>query len=1125
MSWEGQRYTKDKDGNAWVNFDPEIEAGIQTIGKLYGLDPVSDLREIFQIVRLATGLSGDRDVKYFMKNGPDGKHETSGQEPSGEVYAEIFLYGVEAIIASQQTFGHPFGFTRYNANNLCGTRPRFPVGVIPKDLAMKITGENSSIEMTAEELVEAALDTWNSPTGTYHQLVAWTTAHDEGAMLRSYEDIVRATCTYAGYNMEDYGVSPIPFLSKSQLIAENMAFRDTLTNVDPEHAQQVADAELERFNKAAEYKRKWAKSKEGKSNEILSDALSIWRGFHVMGNVPLMVSAVAEKGKGMGEAYVNAKIDFVGTTADGRSKQIYKLPDRFWRDLTATEADRIVESVSALELLITVAGGRRDLLLLYSQTGRPMTMDAVQKWINDQLPEANYPKARELCQKAQKLYEKLMLGDNVAKTMTAKAYTQNLAASIAHNELNITGAELAAALKDNPAGLFSDIAGTNEVYQAYHKTFNSTYQRVSPLSVAINSIMAKNGKRDAMVAFILNAPYLSYSIKVLEAWVPGTNTMEYLAAYGLVKAGVVDQTVLEASIGGMEDTFSEGLKTCIRYDLARFGSTAMQALAHLAIISIFGGIDPPDDDDDEEFYKASLMDYRYWKLPNPFTGEKESVMMSWWLDDLTQWSIPVTVGIAAFQKTGDAALAWDIAWRGCVEMLASNKVTAGMESLLSLPQTMEKLRSGEIDNASLGQTLALELEDRLLKFVSDPMALAQFHDTLHTGEFERDIWKDNDGSNRNAFFARMQQFALNNDMFGFIAGMLSDGNYGWSATQLRTEYDKYEEQQAELYGSKLYFESHGNLDPNNPDSWAAYFEYLKSLEEKYDTTAGMAAADIRISKSDAYQVGNWINEQMSKMYDDLDNLAINNPSQYYATKDSIYAQINQLKNFKADLYYDNLIFDKAQYNVVYNDKVNVGHTGIYKDYGNNTIAGDFTPWATPDKGGTNVNNNAYDEIKFRDIHTDEGFKTEKYTNDGRTSDGRYWVPAEKKSELTDERKAEIAKAGYTSNDYKNLSFADQCAVDSAIMAARKEEIRQNASASGNVRGSSYGSRSYSSGYRSYSGGGGGYQTRVYWNNVGTLSTQRPQQMSTRSPYSANKNYLQPNVKTKGSRDAYQRSEY
>lgn len=88
----------------------------------------------------------------------------------------------------------------------------------------------------------------------------------------------------------------------------------------------------------------------------------------------------------------------------------------------------------------------------------------------------------------------------------------------------------------------------------------------------------------------------------------------------------------------------------------------------------------------------------------------------------------------------------------------------------------------------------------------------------------------------------------------------------------------------------------------------------------------------------------------------------------------------------------------------------------------------------------------------------------------------------------------------------------------------------DSSSGGNGGGGGYGGGSYYSGrsYRRYYGGGGGgggynYNPRIY-SSPRQVYSQRASGMSTRQPYKATTTYLRPAFYTKGSREAYKRSD-
>ena len=1150
---EGQRPVFDEaSGNYYMRYSPVVEDCIKTVCNYFGWDAERDTKHAFQILRLVTGYSKDRDAQLWTNNDPT---KNNGTE---DAFESFIVNGTKLLAASMTESGHPFKFTRANVENMGPSVGglRFPVGVVPWDLAVAMTeNPNSALYNVPPQVVQDVAKTqW---LDAKEKLRSYCVANRKMDKIPVYEDMVRALCAMDSsgrLNAKEFGVDDVGD-GFARAYEANIYFRDALNRVDPEHANQVADAELERYNKAVARRSKSFDAKAdphkkkrdlldkdgnkigeeeyytGKAyDEIASFGLGIWRMLHTVGNIPLMISSPIEQAKGLFESKVSSWQELWG-------KEEYAMPHDWFKDLQSEK--EFLDAANAAQLLIQVGDNTRDLLLMFAQTGQPMTTANAQAFINKQMPEATLPRLKKITDKAQKMADAIMVGD----IATAKPFARQLINNFQVEQSKIDGvdgATMAEALNQNPIEVFTEIAKSEAFWSAYHRTVNGSYKRISPASCLVKSMLGKNGMTDLFASWATNSPFFNFAVQMFEAWFPMSNTIEYMATYGLVKAGKVDKVAMEASIGGMGKTYEEGLKMCIRYDLLRFGGTALQAFAHLAIISAFGGPEPPDgDDDDPDEALARMQDYRYWKLPNPITGEKEPVMISWWLDDLTQWSIPVAIGISAAEKSGDPGLGFLIAYNGCLDMMAGNKVMQGMEALADLGEACKLIALGSGDKIK-PPNMESELTKRLLHMFSDPMIISQFHDMLHQGDFERDIYKKKDGTSRTNLEAQINSFALNNDLFGGILGLFTD--YGWEGSALRTEHDKDEELMAKEKGFAKWCERTG-MSMDDKAAQDLYAQQALDALSNYDTVADAVAAGWRLSKQDANYLSFYINDQISELTRNLDYLAVNDPSSYYATKDSTWAQINMLSNKKKDIFYDNMIYDPDMYNVLYNTQVNAGHRvdengkKIYIDYGNKA-ATPLSLWVSPDEGSTNVDNDANMEIKFRDIHvTKDGtagnkgdYRTEKFTNDNRTADGRYWIPAEHKTELTEEQIAALAAQGYNSAEYQALPFDAQLKVDAAIQKANKDKLKETAAANKSSGGTSWSKSSGGYSSKSYSSGGGGgssanYSPKIYNMKGGSLSVNKPASMYTKTPYSANKSYLSPDFQTAGSRNAYKRSEY
>lgn len=1129
--------------------DEETEGMLSQFASYFGLDPMKDLKTINQTMRLVLGYGADRDIQVFAKN-----PASVGQDVTTDVYKNMIRTALVLVDSSINEVGHPFAFTQANIDHPVAGHYRFPVGVIDAELAAKLSAREGSVMYgrSVEEIQRAAKESWLT---TKDILDNWAVNTKEGPAIRkSVLDMARAMCHYTGQATTDFGMEEMGQDKVLDLKYADRKFEDAIRNADPEHAdeliqrikEQRMQEQLARRNKAQEFanvmtaRATGAKEGTGKaSSEIASAALSAYRTLHIAGDIALATSSVAEQVKGLTEVSLMNKAFLLNDTDQ-------QLPKDWFSGMGANNQVQFLDAVNAIEMLIQAAGGRRDLLVDFLAKNDVISTQAVEAYMVDLMPEPQLPRLAEWTQKFKKVSDAIMVGDFATAKPFAKQLIGSFMVEQSRMEDGITGAQLAEALKENPQGALSVIAESDAFWNSYHRTVNTTYKRISPASVAMQSFLQRSGVWDLGTALLFNTGYLNYGLKVLEAWLPGSNTMQYLAVVAGTKAGVMDKTWLEASIGGTDalaGKYMAGLKTCLSYDLARFGSTLAQAMAHVAFIGFFGGVQPPDDDptESEEIRQAKKHDYRFWKVKNPFTGEWESIMVAWYMDDLTQWSIPAAIAISAWKNSDIDFNEKDMAQmaiNGGLDMLAGNRVLTGFQVLADTGKDI--FDGGDFDWSRFAINPGRELEARALKVLSDPMVVSQFHDLLHEGDFMRDPFLKTDGTSRTAREAQLNQWALNNDLGGWLLNRFGFGGdkWGWEGSALRTEFDRDDKLSADSNSFAEVCKRYG-IEQSDPEAAKRYFEDFKGMVAQKGSVAALAKDGYRMHKQDAYIINDYLNGEIDKLYDQMNYLAQHDISAYWDAKPGIYAKIEELKSWKNDIYYEGILFDKNQYNVLYNTQIKIpgvkdeNGKEVYVDFGDNPSEGLL--FNTVSHGTMkDTDENGYREHQFRNVYDSKSdtegnygdFRTDKYTDDGRTADGRKWIPVDtEKKTLTDEEIQELAAAGYGSTQYNSLNYADRLAVDAAIQDAKKDQVATTANNSSSKSGGTSWSRSYSYS-KSYSGGGGSteYNPKIYAIHAGNLSPNKPATLYSKSPYSTKVTYLSPQVTTKGSHGAYRRNE-
>jgi hypothetical protein len=116
------------------------------------------------------------------------------------------------------------------------------------------------------------------------------------------------------------------------------------------------------------------------------------------------------------------------------------------------------------------------------------------------------------------------------------------------------------------------------------------------------------------------------------------------------------------------------------------------------------------------------------------------------------------------------------------------------------------------------------------------------------------------------------------------------------------------------------------------------------------------------------------------------------------------------------------------------------------------------------------------------------------------------------------------------------TIAKVLGIDSYVTGQETSESSDTSSSSGGAKntptswvsrgggGASYSNRTYSNGGRSYSSySGSNYNPKIY-DTPRSVQSDKAQGLSVKTPYKATTTYLRPNFYTKGSREAYKRSD-
>jgi hypothetical protein len=216
---------------------------------------------------------------------------------------------------------------------------------------------------------------------------------------------------------------------------------------------------------------------------------------------------------------------------------------------------------------------------------------------------------------------------------------------------NVSGEEMIRSLLQTDAGR-----------EAFMTQGVTSLARKSPVNHLVRRVMTKNGITELAVRTMFDR-FPEYGIAKLERQVPFSNTISYLASYGISSSGdmlamsardvdnktaatVGDEMsrVRDYQMGGRQDFF-EGLRKNLLYDSVMGLSKLGLAALYKGIIEMLGGIHRPEPPEEDDRYNWSE-----WLI-----GKGEDAMpikWAWWMDDFSGIAFPL--GTAwAIAKQGD----------------------------------------------------------------------------------------------------------------------------------------------------------------------------------------------------------------------------------------------------------------------------------------------------------------------------------------------------------------------------------------------------------------------------------------------------------------------------------------
>lgn len=1090
LNVEGQHLEQVPGVGVRVKHDPEIEVKRMAFASIAGLDPVRDSAVIDRWVRLAMNFTKDNEGKMYDQK----------RDPNAPMFKSAYISALECMGASWKKYGHPFGFTEMNKSNHNGsTDIRFPVGVVTAEDAEYIARATG---LSASQVIDnARIDSLE----TYKIVSKYAARTGDMQMLHAWENQTRAMCRLAGYSPTDYGVPIVGDHGFGAEVVANELFKDFMGGRDEtiiKSADERTDRAFERIKRqkiSRGARMVDGKLTQGKVDSWSQSFISLISTIHIVGDIRLLLSGLAEHGLGNLESRLASFIETAG-------KDQYKKTDwlaQFGKD--AMQAER----VKAAQLLFR-AGQGFDMVQAFADAELDWTLQNAQKFILEGSPEVEPSKLKKAQQFVSDKSETLMTGGFSFETGDSKTFLSCLLGEMAFTN-GLTAEEIEQGFKTDPDKFMSFLMKQDSGKQAVVAMTNQYAARISPASEAVQTILRSHGVTNGALSVILGSPFITYGVRAFELFTPFSNTLSWYVTRKATRSQVAatgNADIRENQIGGITE---DGWKKALLFDSIKIGQNATLIMVFAAAIAMCGGIEPPDDED------KYLLPWE-WKIHVPWSEQPIPFKQSWFMDDLFQWSTPLVMSLCYLSQTQDAAGAAQMFCYGFDDIFGTNKVVKCIKALADLPGTIANLAgiAGDPTNAALNAALGIA------DYITSPMGIYQFQDTLRADELQRDsryyldengkeVYRGNDMERMYAAKAENNGLlALLGNCYSFLHGT-GFNRFGWSNEGYEYDPDERDVALAEANSYQAYLANTGIGDSD--DAKKMYGEYIYNRILEYADITEAAKNGFIIDQEDAQLVKEYIFSRLDSVSDNITELkkahaagAYKGQSDlYWSTKDGFDADKSELYKVLDAMAYDGIIFDKKAY------RVEVGTT--VKDMnGERYNYGDHQTWLNP------FTSPETDNDYFREVHAvdtdlewDEGdFRTESYRNDGTTAYQRHDVPNTESSfikEFQDEYKAKK----------EELQKKEQEASNSTAGTTNTTAY------GGNGGGNSYSSRSYSSG-----GGGGSsanYSPKIYNMKGGSLSVNKPASMYTKTPYSANKSYLSPDFQTAGSRNAYKRSEY
>lgn len=703
---QSERLVEDKEtGASHIEWSRRVENAMNTLMEDFDGSGIDGQRTVFRMVRLYATMAIDRQGKMFNQD----KNEWS-------LTQDEFVDICNCMHRSIQIYGHPFVAPAFlvsagaQRTSLRGT-DMFPSGVIPRVVAEAITGEYSAIRfpqghpkagqpMTADELIDACRDEWiNRTQPTMNATLVNSNAYKpkrknkDGEEVKernlvaqriAIENALQAFARLDGMDAQAFGSRFNVDTAQHYKLAE---YRDQLveyaTAMNGKYDAEAVKDRLEKKAAAAERKKNRNRKKATEFEVACNIFTSGIKTNALWWNLPIRTSAIAEKGSGNLQTYLTL----------GLLRDRYANADQYEISQEITEAFKTSEGYEAIDaayLLLEIGGPSA--LSDFASSGHPMNHGEAIKYLTENVLNApsseRAAQIQELQIKFNKFNQKILAGDHAFRRSDVTNFFNALMISnqaIADTQeklaargdidtyagLSLTGAEMMDVFQANNGDVsrfLSEVMTTSAGKDALIMMKSNNIAQFNAVSYGVNSWLRDHGIGNAAITAFVDS-FATYGVNFLYAMIPFSRTFTYL---GLKRAeGRGDINAADLAIGGglgartqglrfTEDPgFYNGLKMNLMFDAMSIGKWAAGAIL-IGGTLVALGFEPPDDPND-------VINISKWKIGGnvgfgPDTnadgrGNGIEIQDAYWLNDLTQWGLPIGyLAAVAFTLPDDAVI-------------------------------------------------------------------------------------------------------------------------------------------------------------------------------------------------------------------------------------------------------------------------------------------------------------------------------------------------------------------------------------------------------------------------------------------------------------------------------------